>query len=230
MASGSPSRGRSPARSHTPTSVHRAPSPGPHRSRSPRRSPSPRSRSRSHTRSPPRQNLRNGHGRGRSGSRSLSRSKSPGRGDRRTYRERSYTRSPSRESRRAQSSKIVIEKLTKNVTEAHLREIFGSYGRIESVDLPLNKQCMSDLPSCNLPLTCNSHDKSWHGIRPLRPPVRLRVCHCTHARGATRWRGHFSERRSPSPCLFTVAAPSQVRQARSATTSIRAAHERATPG
>jgi len=36
---------------------------------------------------------------------------------------------------------IVIEKLTKNVTAAHLREIFGSFGDIESVDLPMNRAC-----------------------------------------------------------------------------------------
>ncbi|RMZ76687.1 hypothetical protein DV738_g4851, partial [Chaetothyriales sp. CBS 135597] len=41
-------------------------------------------------------------------------------------------------------SKIVVEKLTKNVTEAHLSEIFGSYGRIESIDLPLNRQFMTN--------------------------------------------------------------------------------------
>ena len=151
MPSRPPSRGRSPTRSHTPTSVQRAPSPGFNRSRSRRRSPSPRSRSRSHSRSPPPRDTRNGHARGRSYSRSTSRSRSPSRGDRRSYRERSYSRSPSRESRRVQSSKIVVEKLTKNVTEAHLREIFGAYGRIESIDLPLNKQCTFD-PECGKPV------------------------------------------------------------------------------
>lgn len=41
----------------------------------------------------------------------------------------------------------MVEKLTKNVTEAHLHEIFGSYGRIETIDLPLNRQCMYN-PEC----------------------------------------------------------------------------------
>jgi RNA recognition motif-containing protein len=55
-----------------------------------------------------------------------------------------------------QSSKIVVEKLTRNVNEGHLREIFGSYGRIESIDLPLNKQCefalgARTLKNANLP-------------------------------------------------------------------------------
>ncbi|KAI4102459.1 MAG: hypothetical protein LQ339_004613 [Xanthoria mediterranea] len=36
---------------------------------------------------------------------------------------------------------IVVEKLTKNVNENHLREIFGAYGSIKELDLPMNKQC-----------------------------------------------------------------------------------------
>lgn len=185
MVSRSPSRGRSRTRSHTPTSVHRALSPT-------RRSPSPRSRTRSRTRSPSRSVTRSppardihNDGRGRSQLFSPSRSRSPSAGDRRSYRERSYTRrhsrSPSREAQRAQSSKIVIEKLTKNVTEAHLREIFGAYGRIESIDLPLNKQCMYHQCATPAILTQCSHDKQRDRICPVRPPVWVRIGYCSHA-------------------------------------------------
>jgi RNA-binding protein with serine-rich domain 1 len=143
MASRSPSpvRGRTRTRSQSPVSTKKGVEPAEDRSQSPRRSPSPRSRSRS--RSQPRSPLReprNGYGRDRSRSRSLTRSRSPERGHGRSYRDRSYSREPSR-TQAVQSSKIVVEKLTKNVTEAHLREIFGSYGSIESIDLPLNRQC-----------------------------------------------------------------------------------------
>ncbi|TVY41984.1 Serine/arginine-rich splicing factor [Lachnellula occidentalis] len=35
---------------------------------------------------------------------------------------------------------VVIEKLTKNVNEEHLREIFGAYGQIRDLDMPMNRQ------------------------------------------------------------------------------------------
>ena len=41
--------------------------------------------------------------------------------------------------------KIVVEKLTKNVNESHLREIFGAYGSIQDLDLPINRQCIHPL-------------------------------------------------------------------------------------
>ncbi|KIN08096.1 hypothetical protein OIDMADRAFT_140562 [Oidiodendron maius Zn] len=68
---------------------------------------------RSASRSPPR------NGRDRSESRSVSRGRSA---------------SPLR------STKIVVEKLTKNVNEDHLREIFGTYGPIRDLDMPMNRQ------------------------------------------------------------------------------------------
>ena len=43
----------------------------------------------------------------------------------------------------AHDPQIVVEKLTKNVNEAHLREIFGAYGPIKDIDLPMNRQCTS---------------------------------------------------------------------------------------
>ncbi|KAF1813091.1 hypothetical protein P152DRAFT_365269, partial [Eremomyces bilateralis CBS 781.70] len=39
---------------------------------------------------------------------------------------------------------IVVEKLTKNVNAEHLREIFGAYGSIQELDLPINRQFMTN--------------------------------------------------------------------------------------
>ncbi|KAI9787996.1 MAG: hypothetical protein M1816_007300 [Peltula sp. TS41687] len=39
---------------------------------------------------------------------------------------------------------IVIEKLTKNVNEDHLREIFSNYGAIHELDMPINRQFMTN--------------------------------------------------------------------------------------
>ncbi|KAL4758424.1 RNA-binding protein with serine-rich domain 1 [Aspergillus foveolatus] len=105
------------------------------RHRRPRRSVSPRSRSSSRTTS--RSPVSEGSVGGRNGQRSASRSRS-----RTRIRGRSYSRSQSPPSQR--SSKIVVEKLTKNVTEPHLLEIFGSFGEIQSIDLPVNHAFMTN--------------------------------------------------------------------------------------
>ncbi|KAJ5683181.1 Serine/arginine-rich splicing factor SR45 [Penicillium macrosclerotiorum] len=117
------------------------------RSRSIRRSRSPRedSHPRSVTKSPlaTRESERHGHrtrSKTRSFSRGRSRSPSRSRGGRR-YRSTSYSRSPSPHKNLPRSAKIVVEKLTRNVTENHLREIFGSFGDIEYLDLPMNRAC-----------------------------------------------------------------------------------------
>ncbi|KAI0015090.1 RNA-binding domain-containing protein [Xylariomycetidae sp. FL0641] len=63
---------------------------------------------------------------------------------RRNGRYRSQTRSPShdRESRSPLrgSTKIVVEKLSKNINEDHLHEVFGEYGPIRDLDLPMSRQ------------------------------------------------------------------------------------------
>ncbi|KAM7197935.1 hypothetical protein V8F20_006383 [Naviculisporaceae sp. PSN 640] len=78
-----------------------------------------------------------------------SRSRSPSRG----YRSRSYSRDRSYDSRSRSrsdsrspgppdtgSTKIIVERLTKTLNEDHLREIFGQYGEIEDLELPMNIQ------------------------------------------------------------------------------------------
>ncbi|GAB1733996.1 hypothetical protein NU195Hw_Modified_563t1 [Hortaea werneckii] len=99
--------------------------------RSTPRSPTPRSTSRNSSPS-------------RTPSRSRSRSRSNSRGrNRRTT--RSLTRSSASHSRTRsptppRSTKIVIEKLTKNIHPAHLHEIFSHYGHIADLEMPLNRQ------------------------------------------------------------------------------------------
>ncbi|KAI1140622.1 RNA-binding domain-containing protein [Hypoxylon sp. FL0543] len=110
MNSRSPSRDRYQSRSPTPKSRYS-------------RSPSPVRRRRSFTGSPSPVARRNG--RLRSESRSLSRDRD----------ERGRSESPLRG-----STKIVVEKLTKTINEDHLREIFGQYGPIRDLDMPMNRQ------------------------------------------------------------------------------------------
>ncbi|KAJ5580126.1 uncharacterized protein N7459_006111 [Penicillium hispanicum] len=127
-------RGRSPLRS--PDDLARSHS---LRSRTPRQD----SRPRSITRSPSLvhdADYRDRHTRSHSRSSSRGRSRSRSRGGRR-YRTRSYSRTPSPNPSPPRSAKIVVERLTKNVTENHLREIFGSFGDIEYLDLPMNRAC-----------------------------------------------------------------------------------------
>ena len=162
MPSVTPERGRT--RSRQQTSAY-AKSQTPSRTRSPpRRSISPRSASRS--RSPNRSlSVRGGNSNGlRSRSRSPTASRSPAG---RAYRDRSFSRSRSRASPMPKSSKvryfrcrhcgiklihfqIVVEKLTKNVNENHLHEIFGAYGSIKDLDLPMNRQCTDTTQHCDM--------------------------------------------------------------------------------
>ncbi|TGJ79710.1 hypothetical protein E0Z10_g9052 [Xylaria hypoxylon] len=107
----SPSRdGREHSRSPTPPSRYSA-------------SPSPRRRRYSSASPPPSNANNNGNYRSPE-----SRSPSPSRG-------RGESRSPLRG-----STKIVVEKLSKTINEDHLYEIFGQYGAIRDLDLPMSRQ------------------------------------------------------------------------------------------
>ncbi|KAI1101291.1 RNA-binding domain-containing protein [Jackrogersella minutella] len=106
----SPSRDHYESRSPTPKSRYSR-SPSPvHRRRSPTRSPTPVSRRNGRLRSESHSPVRDRDERGRS--------ESPLRG----------------------STKIVVEKLTKTINEDHLHEIFGQYGPIRDLDMPMNRQ------------------------------------------------------------------------------------------
>lgn len=39
------------------------------------------------------------------------------------------------------SRQIVVERLSKNINEQHLYEIFGQFGRVKDLDLPINRNC-----------------------------------------------------------------------------------------
>ncbi|TKA49580.1 hypothetical protein B0A54_00247 [Friedmanniomyces endolithicus] len=93
--------------------------------------------------------------------RSRSRSRTP----RVRSRSRTYTRSPNHSRSPSppalpKSAKIVIEKLTKNVHEAHLREIFSTYGTITELEMPMNPQFMMNKGIAYILFTQPSHAES----------------------------------------------------------------------
>lgn len=55
----------------------------------------------------------------------------------------SVASSPSATERLTCRLQIVVERLTKTVNEDHLYEIFGQYGHIKDLDLPISRQCES---------------------------------------------------------------------------------------
>ncbi|KAK1811212.1 hypothetical protein LTR12_014417 [Friedmanniomyces endolithicus] len=78
----------------------------------------------------------------------------------RTYtRSLNHSRSPSPPAL-PKSAKIVIEKLTKNVHEAHLREIFSTYGTITELEMPMNPQFMMNKGIAYILFTQPSHAES----------------------------------------------------------------------
>lgn len=176
-AMASRSRSRSPRSAHSPgrdreryrsrtRSRSRSPTPRTRDSRSPtpHRSYDSRSRSRSRSRSPPPR--RNGRYRSESRDRSRSRPRSwsrPRGRDSRDSRDRSRSPRPGgTKVRRAYPgdvaralglptpTQIVVERLSKNIREHHVREIFGRYGPIRDLDVPMNRTCKG-------PLVCTAY-------------------------------------------------------------------------
>jgi hypothetical protein len=78
----------------------------------------------------------------------------------------------------------VIEKLTKNVNEEHLREIFGVYGQIRDLDMPINRNCKITLQCAVLSLTSQSTPtvEQPTSSTPPKPTPRPRLLICTNLR------------------------------------------------
>lgn len=158
MAS-SRSHSRNASRSASRSSIPRE------RSRSRQRSFSPRSRSRSDSLSRKRKaDAPQNNGYVNEHDDKWSPRRSPHRRDRSEDLSRSRSRSPQR------SSKVVVERLTKNVREGHLREIFEVYGQLKDVDLPMNQQCTKTLcfGEKNVLICHYSYDQQRFGVHSLR--------------------------------------------------------------
>ncbi|MCJ1410715.1 hypothetical protein MMC19_004801 [Ptychographa xylographoides] len=89
-----------------------------------------------------------------------------------------------------QPQRIVVEKLTKNVNEDHLREIFGSYGTIREVELPMNRQTMTNRGTAYILYASPTHSESaiahMHeaqldgALAEACLPLRIEIVTCDH--------------------------------------------------
>jgi len=50
---------------------------------------------------------------------------------------------------------IIITNLTRNVVEAHLQSVFGFYGEVVKIDLPIYVKCVYHMPHFSL------HPERW---------------------------------------------------------------------
>lgn len=87
---------------------------------------------------------------------------------------------------------VIITNLTRNVVEPHLKTIFGFYGKIAKIDLPVFGQCeqmsiqitqlpYADAPSCSRPKSressigvCRRYIRPYCGLAHGRRPARRR--------------------------------------------------------
>ncbi|KAJ3226952.1 hypothetical protein HK099_003744 [Clydaea vesicula] len=91
--------------------------------------------------------------------RSRSRSRSPARISRRRSRSRSRSRSPVKRSKSPSPSRIFINGISKNINDDHLKEIFGAYGEVSSVEIPFDKRTNTNKKIAYVQFT-NSKDAS----------------------------------------------------------------------
>ena len=92
------------------------------------------------------------------------------------------------------SKVVIVTNLTRNVVQEHLQTIFGFYGEIVKLDLPLFGKCRCPIspPRANIRFGTNTRHSSWSKPRQSSAGIlRRRLSPKSippHERRSTRWR------------------------------------------